>query len=105
MDREQLTEGALLAIAGQLKLDPTKFKADMNGPGCKAALDKDQRALRAVGVSGTPAIHINGRPYVGQRTLDGFSAVIDAELKKAEASQARGAAYYDSLMKNAKKTI
>jgi protein-disulfide isomerase len=108
MNREALGAPALEAMAAELKLDVNKFKADMNGPECKAAVQEDQKQMQAIGVNGTPSIFINGKPYVGQRTVEAFSAVIDAEIAKADAAIKGGAKvedYYDSLMKNAKKTL
>ncbi len=84
-------------LAGEAGLDIGKFKSDMNGEECKRVLREDQTQLGAVGMSGTPGFYVNGR-WVPQRSLDGFKALIDEELKKARERVAQGTKperYYD----------
>jgi protein-disulfide isomerase len=84
-------------LAGEAGLDLDKFKRDMNGEQCKQSLREDQTQLSAVGMSGTPGFYVNGR-WVPQRSLDGFKALIDEELKKAKERVAQGTKpdrYYD----------
>jgi len=89
------------AIVKEAGLDMAKYKADKEGP-CKKIIAQDQNDLRVVGVSGTPAFYVNGRFISGARPIDQFKAVIDEELKKANASIAKGeasvATYYDKMV-------
>ena len=83
LDPKGLAQDALEKVAGASGLDLNKFKADMSGNDCKQWLTKQQGELAEAGVNGTPAFFVNGRPYQGPRTADGFSAAIEEELKKA----------------------
>lgn len=76
-------------LAGEAGLDLARFKGDMNGEECKRVIRDDQSQLAAVGVSGTPAFYVNGR-WLPQRSLDGFRALVDEELKKARERVAQG---------------
>ena len=90
-------------------MDVNRFKADRDGAECKAQLDKARTELSAVGVSGTPAIYINGKPYQGQRTPEALTAAIDEARKAADATIGKNGVtadnYYDSIMKTAQKTM
>jgi hypothetical protein len=99
---------ALEKLVAGLGMDAARWKADADSPACKDWVAKHYRDLATVGVSGTPAFFINGRPFQGQRTVEGFSVVIDEELKKAEGALASGVKledYYAQLMASAKKTL
>jgi protein-disulfide isomerase len=77
------------ALAKEAGLNLDKFKTDMNGDECKKRLGEDQGQLAKVGVSGTPAFYVNGRPLMN-RSLDGFSALVDEELGKAKQRVTQG---------------
>jgi protein-disulfide isomerase len=74
--------------AQKLGLDVEQFKTDMAGMETKQRVDLDMQRGRALGVSSTPSIFINGIsvPFE-QMTLEGLRQVIDAELQKAQANQ------------------
>jgi protein-disulfide isomerase len=105
LDREALTQASLEKLAADVKLDLARFKADMAGDACKKEVAADQAQMQAIGVTGTPSIFVNGRIYMGPRSVEGFSAVIDEEIKKANATGGNPAEYYTNLMKSAKKSI
>ncbi len=108
-NREQLAPAALEALAKDVGLDVNRFKADRDGAECKAQLDATKNQLTQVGVTGTPAIFINGKPYQGARTPEAITAAIDDARKQADAVIGKGGvtaeSYYDSIMKNAQKTL
>jgi protein-disulfide isomerase len=104
-NRDQLAPEALEKIAGQVGLDVGRWKTDRDSQACKDAIARDAHELATLGVTGTPAFFIHGRPYVGQRTADAFKAAIEDEIKKADASGQTPAAYYDALMKSAKPAL
>jgi protein-disulfide isomerase len=90
----------VLGFAKELGLDIDKLKADMKGE-CQALVQKDQRELQTLGVSGTPAFFINGRYLSGAQPLDRFVALIDEELKKANEKIQAGtpaASYYQQIV-------
>jgi protein-disulfide isomerase len=103
-------EPMMVQLAKELKLDLTRFSADMKGPACKQALARDQEQLNAVGVSGTPSFFINGRYLAGARPLEQFKQLVDEELKKAEAALGKNGVsasnYYEKVVvAGGKKTL
>ena len=50
-----------------------------------AAVQKDIEKGKRVGITGTPAFFINGRPLSGAQPLDAFARVIDEELARVAA--------------------
>ena len=98
-------EDAHAAAAGA-GLDLKAFDADVAGS-CAKSVDREQRALAAVGQTAAPTLWVNGRPLVGAQTPEHLAAVVDDELGKAAADRAKGGApqtYYDRLMKTAAPT-
>jgi protein-disulfide isomerase len=107
-NRDAVTVASLEALAKEQGLDLGRFKADSAGDFCKADLEAKRRALPQVGVTGTPALYINGRPYQGQRTASAITAFVDEELAKANKAVAGGTRaedYYASLMESAKRSL
>lgn len=96
-------------LAKELGLNMTKFKADMNSDECKKIVATDQAQLAAVGTRGTPAFYINGRFLSGAQPIDRFKAIIDEELKKANAAIEKGAKvdtyYTEQVLKRGEKKI
>lgn len=68
-------------IATELDLDMAQFKTDIKSPRLQQIVADDVRDAGSLGVTGTPTIFINGRK-LKQRSLQGFQALIDDELKK-----------------------
>ncbi|MBU1566771.1 MAG: thioredoxin domain-containing protein, partial [Proteobacteria bacterium] len=78
---KKLTTEGINKIAQDLKLDIPRFEKDMSSPIVQAQISKDQMHAQKAGVTGTPTAFINGR-IPKQRSLAGFQAIIDEELKK-----------------------
>jgi protein-disulfide isomerase len=90
----------VLGFAQELGLNLESFKAAMKGE-CQALVQKDQKDLQTLGVSGTPAFFINGRYLSGAQPLDRFVTLIDEELKKANEKIQAGmpaASYYQQAV-------
>lgn len=83
-DYRQLWEG----YAAQIGLDVEKFKADMAGLIAKQRVDADIQRGRALNISSTPTIFINGQsvPF-DQMSVATMRQIIDAELLKAPPAQ------------------
>ena len=79
----KLSDAMFDEIATNLALDMGQFKQDMQNPALAGLVQRDLKDGVDVGVRGTPAIFVNGR-QLKQRSLPGFKAVIDAELKKTK---------------------
>lgn len=108
LNMEALSVDGLVKLAGELGMDARQFRADLEGPTCAAALDRNRKELSAIGLRGTPTFWINGKVYNGPRTLEGFTAAIEEERKAADAAIAKGvkpADYYDTLVKGGSRTM
>jgi protein-disulfide isomerase len=75
--------------AQKIGLDVEKFKADVSGMQAKTRVDQDAARGRALQVSSTPTIFVNGKavPYA-QVTSAGMRQIIDAELQAVAAQPA-----------------
>jgi protein-disulfide isomerase len=74
--------------AGELGLDMKKFKADLDTNKYKDVIDAEQKEGTAVGVTGTPAVFINGRKISGAYPWDTFKKIADEELAKKQGGRA-----------------
>jgi protein-disulfide isomerase len=74
------------ASARELGLDVAKFKADVASAQLAEIVDRDLELGGGVGVTGTPAIFVNGRRIPGGAApIETFKTLIDEEMGKAEA--------------------
>ncbi len=76
-----LSDQKLLDIARELGLNMDAFQKSLKDSKHQTAIDKDKSDANRAGVRGTPTIFINGR-ILTNRSLEGFKAMIDEELKK-----------------------
>jgi protein-disulfide isomerase len=83
-DYRKIWEG----YAGQIGLDIEKFKNDMAGLNAKARVDADLQRGRALNISSTPSLFINGLliPFE-QMNIETLRQIIDAELQKGQSNQ------------------
>jgi len=85
-NQRALDPAALSAYAQEVGLDAGRFTAALNSPESAAIIDRDMELGAGVGVTGTPAIFINGRRLPGGAVpIENFKALIDEEMAKAEA--------------------
>lgn len=78
--------------AQKIGLDVAKYQSDVLGMATKGRVDADMMRGRKVGVTGTPAIYINGIPLpFEQFNVAAMRQAVDAELQKAS-SQPTGQA-------------
>jgi protein-disulfide isomerase len=101
-------EGTMVKFAGDLGLNVDKFKSDMKSESCQQDVANDQKILSQVGVRGTPAFFINGRYLSGAQPIDRFKAIIDEEIKKADAAMKGGQKpeeYYGAIVAKGKKSL
>jgi len=75
----------LLQYAKLSGLDVGRFAACVREGAHKATVQRDIDEGKRLGVTGTPAFFINGRPLSGAQPLDAFVRVIDDELARAPA--------------------
>ena len=80
-EQPRFERDALIQYAGDLGLDRTAFARCLDERRFAAAVDKDIREGRAVGVSATPTFIINDQPFVGAHSLESFRTIIDGALR------------------------
>jgi protein-disulfide isomerase len=78
---QKISEPLLVEIAGELGLDTEAFQAAREMKSLGASVSRDMQEGSRAGVRGTPTVFINGR-RLNQRSLAGFSAMIDGELQR-----------------------
>jgi protein-disulfide isomerase len=97
----------VLGFAKELGLNETQFKTDMKD--CQQLTQKDMKDLQALGVGATPSFFVNGRFLSGAMPIDNFSALVDEEMKKANAAIQAGASqatyYQDAVVNKGLKTL
>jgi protein-disulfide isomerase len=101
----KLEDADLERLAGELGLDVGKVKDAIAKEKYKAQIEADQAVADDLNAGSTPHFFINGRRLVGALPFEKFQAIVDEEIKKAEALTARGVAparVYDELMKEGK---
>jgi len=76
-----LNEETLQKYAKEIGLDLKQFNQDRKDPAFQQQLNNDKKLARQAGVRGVPSLFINGQP-VKDRSLDGMSKMVAAELKK-----------------------
>jgi protein-disulfide isomerase len=76
-------------IAKQVGLDTKKFRRAMERTDLDAAIEADLSLAHAIGVNGTPAFFVNGRPISGAQELP-LRLLVEEELERAAAARARG---------------
>ena len=79
LELEQLKEKA-----ARLELDVEAFNGCLDSSKYADVVMSDQESASQIGVSGTPALFINGRFLSGAQPYEQLSAVIDEELAKTE---------------------
>jgi protein-disulfide isomerase len=77
-----LSDEKIREFADQLKLDMAQFDKDWKDPAISRKVRADIRDGNKAGVRGVPSVFINGR-HLQKRNLQGFSEMIEKELKKA----------------------
>ena len=70
--------------AQELGLDMIQFDKDMKDPALESRIDREMNQLKQSGIPriAAPKFLINGKEPQGGRSLENYSAIIEAELKK-----------------------
>jgi protein-disulfide isomerase len=76
--------------AATVGLDVPKLRAAVEQKTHEPRIRRDQQLVTGLGATGTPAFFINGRKLTGAQPFENFRALVDEELKKAEALVASG---------------
>jgi len=78
---DQLNNTEIRNIARSIGLDMKRLERDMKDREIQSMITRDIEEGGRIGVRGTPTVFVNGK-LLQQRSLQGFSAMIDSELKK-----------------------
>jgi len=89
-DPRALTDENIEKYATEIGLDMAKFKEDLKDKKLEAKIKKQQSQGSTLGARGTPAFFVNGRFLSGAQPFEAFKALIDEEMKKADALLAKG---------------
>lgn len=76
--------------AAESGLDVGRFRLALDSHTHAAAIDRDLAEVARLGVDGTPAFFVNGRPLVGSLPLETFQELVRSERRIAEQLVARG---------------
>lgn len=79
-------------IARQSGLDMKKFRKAMESLDLDASIEADQALAMSLGISGTPAYFVNGRPIHGAQPELVFRLIIEEELERARIATDKGVA-------------
>jgi protein-disulfide isomerase len=85
-----LDDASIERAAQELGLDVAKVKEAIASGKHKERIQRDQQVVQALGAPATPTFFINGRKLAGAQPFEKFRAVVEEELKKAEALVQRG---------------
>jgi protein-disulfide isomerase len=79
-DWENLSDAHTIldGYAGQIGLDMTKFKADIDSAAAKSVVLADLNEGEHVGINQTPTFFVNGKAIVNPQGYEAFKALIDA---------------------------
>ncbi len=90
-------------MARDLGLDMEKYQHDVSAPETEQRIRDDQAQAQKLGANGTPHFFIDGARISGALPFDSFKAVIDAQMKRANAALASGVLkkdLYEHLIKD-----
>ncbi len=90
----------LRTVAKEIGLDMQAFEKDMESSWAAERVEADLALSMALGVNGTPAFFINGRPLEGAYPEIHFRLLIEEELERVQAALGQGVApekLYDHL--------
>ena len=79
-----LNEAKVEEIRTSLNLDKAKFDTLRKAPEVSGQIQSDIHIAREIGINSTPTVFVNGRQQ-RNRSLEGLSAAVEAELKRLEA--------------------
>jgi len=72
----------LKRYAAQIGIDPKRFDDCLSAGTYKELVQKDADEAASLGINGTPAFFINGRPLTGAQPYEMFARLIDEELSQ-----------------------
>ena len=80
----QLSEEALVSLAGDLGLETEQFRADMHDADTAAQIEENAQLGLDMGAYSTPSFLLGGEAIVGAQPTEVFTAAFDSALAAAE---------------------
>ncbi|HUH03129.1 MAG TPA: thioredoxin domain-containing protein [Kofleriaceae bacterium] len=99
-----LTRPVIEEYGRAIGLDMTELRAALDDRRHRGMLARRAAALRAIGISATPTMFVNGEPISGAKSLEVLAEVVErrlAEAKRLVASGVGPTEVYDRVMKQA----
>lgn len=81
--KHELTQDALVGLAGRMGMDEKRFVADMTSASAGEQLDRNEALARQLGVPSTPVFLIGGNPLVGAQPSQVFLDAFDEALERS----------------------
>lgn len=79
-NQSSLSRAKLKSFAQQLGLNMNKFLEDFESPTIAAQINQDKAEATTAQIDGTPSLYINGKRYMGEKTVEDLSKYIDNAL-------------------------
>lgn len=80
--QNELSEGALISLAGQLGLDTEQFATDLNSDETRAQIEQNQQLGFSLGAASTPVFLLGGVPISGAQPTEVFVQALEDALAK-----------------------
>ena len=84
-NRQHAQRDDVLGYAARLELDLERFRTDLDSDRIKQALDADVAEGGRRNIDGTPTFFVNGRAYVGARSLAQLQQIVAGERRRVRA--------------------
>ncbi|MGP5076977.1 DsbA family protein [Brachybacterium alimentarium] len=81
---QELSEGALVDLAGELGMDVDQFREDLNSDEVAQTIDENAQQGIELGAMSTPAFLLDGTPLAGAQPTEVFTDALDEALAEAE---------------------
>lgn len=79
-NRGAFSKDNLKKFAAELDLDASAFNACLDSGKYTSIVRAERATIQSLGVRGTPAFLVNGRPLVGAQPFEVFQQVIESEI-------------------------
>ncbi len=104
-NQQDLSRPALERMAKELGVDMARFKKDLDAHTFKAAVERDAKFAQQMGMTGTPALYINGKVIMGVPPYASLKKRIEGDIAAAKLQLKGGVTrttLYAHLQKDAK---
>ena len=81
-NQTKLSNDRLTEFAKELGLDLARFKSDLTDKKIEDQIRRDRQEAITAKISGTPAIYVNGRMFIEDKTPDKINAYVERLLKE-----------------------